>query len=206
MIEITDNAQEYFAKLLAQQEMDNVGLHISVINPGTPHAACDLQFHVPDEADPTPFRTLTFDGFNLYIPKSSEKWLQKASIDFEKEEAGGQLTIKAPGIKGNQPDDDAPLQDKVNWILISEINPGLASHGGMVELEEITANKDIVLRFGGGCHGCGMAEVTLKQGIEKTLKEHLPEIGAVIDVTDHTTGEKPYYESRSGSSPVVTSR
>lgn len=206
MIEITDNAQAYFAKLLAQQEMDNIGLQISVLNPGTPHAACDLQFHVPDGAEPATFKTLAFDDFNLYVSKSSEKWLQKATIDFEKEEAGGQLTIKAPGIKGNQPDSDAPLHDKINWILTSEINPGLASHGGMVELEEITANKDIVLRFGGGCHGCGMADVTLKQGIEKTLKQHFPEIGAVIDATDHASGENPYYESRSGSSPVVGSR
>jgi len=194
MIEITDNAQAYFAKLIAQQEMDNIGLHISVLNPGTPKAACDLQFHSADSESPDLLRTITFDAFNLYVPHSSEKWLQNATIDFEKEDAGGQLTIKAPGIKGNQPEDDAPLQDKINWILTSEINPGLASHGGMVSLEEITAQKDIVLRFGGGCHGCGMADVTLKQGIEKTLKEHFPEIGAVIDATDHTSGENPYYE------------
>jgi len=194
MIEITESAQSYFAKLLVQQDMDNVGLHISVVNPGTPQAACDLQFHSPDSESPDLLRTITFDDFNLYVPHSSEKWLQKATIDFEKDEAGGQLTIKAPGIKGNQPEDDAPLQDKINWILTSEINPGLASHGGVVTLEEITAKKDIVLRFGGGCHGCGMADVTLKQGIEKTLKEHFPEIGAIIDATDHATGENPYYE------------
>lgn len=194
MIEITSNAQAYFAKLIAQQEMDSIGLHISVMNPGTPHAACDLQFHSPDALSPELLRTIEFDDFNLYVPQSSEKWLQKATIDFEKDEAGGQLTIKAPGIKGNQPDDEAPLQDKINWVLTSEINPGLASHGGMVTLEEITAKKDIVLRFGGGCHGCGMADVTLKQGIEKTLKEHFPEIGTVIDATDHATGENPYYE------------
>ena len=194
MIEITQNAQAYFAKLIAQQEMDDIGLHISVVNPGTPKAACDLQFHVPDPNDNRPFRTIKFDEFDMYVPESSERWLQKATIDFEKDEAGGQLTIKAPGIKGNQPEEDAPLQDKINWVLTTEINPGLASHGGMVTLEEITAEKDIVLRFGGGCHGCGMADVTLKQGIEKTLKEQFPEIGAVIDATDHATGENPYYE------------
>lgn len=194
MIEITTDAQAYFAKLIAQQDMDNIGLHISVMNPGTPSAACDLQFHSADAQSADLLRTIEFDDFNLYVPHSSEKWLHKATIDFEKDEAGGQLTIKAPGIKGNQPEEQAPLQDKINWILTSEINPGLASHGGMVTLEEITAQKDIVLRFGGGCHGCGMADVTLKQGIEKTLKEHFPEIGAVIDATDHATGENPYYE------------
>lgn len=194
MIEVTDTAQEYFSKLIAQQEMDGIGLHLSVSKPGTPDAACDLQFHVPDEQDDPEFKTLEFSAFKMFVPESSARWLQKATIDFEKDDTGGQLTIKAPGIKGYQPEEGAPLQDKINWILTTEINPGLASHGGVVTLEEITAQKDIVLRFGGGCHGCGMADVTLKQGIEKTLKEHFPEIGAIIDATDHATGENPYYE------------
>ena len=193
MIEITEGAQEYFAKLIEQQEMDDIGLHISVLNPGTPHAACDLQFHVPGENSDEPQTTLSYDAFNLYVPKTSESWLKDATIDFDKDDtAGGQLTIKAPGIKGKRPEDDAELADKIVWILESEINPGLASHGGMVNLEEITAEKDIVLRFGGGCHGCSMSNVTLKEGIEKTLKEKFPEINNVIDATDHATGSNPY--------------
>jgi len=63
-----------------------------------------------------------------------------------------------------------------------------------VALEEITAEKDVVLRFGGGCHGCGMVSVTLKQGIEKTLKQHFPEINSIIDATDHASGDNPYYK------------
>lgn len=198
MIEITDNAQEYFSKLIAQQEMDDIGLHLSVLNPGTPNAACDLQFHVPGQSAGNGSgdleRTFEYDSFNLYVPHSSERWLTEAKIDFEKDEAGGQLTIKAPGIKGNKPDDDSGLIDRINWILTSEINPGLASHGGMVTLEQITPEMDVILRFGGGCHGCGMANVTLKEGIEKTLKEHFPEINAVVDATDHATGDNPYYK------------
>jgi len=195
MIEITPSAQEYFARLIAQQEMDDIGLHISVLNPGTPNAACDLQFHVPGEnGSSEPEQTFAYDSFNLYVPLSSERWLKEAKIDFEKDDAGGQLTIKAPGIKGNKPADDADLADKINWILEAEINPGLASHGGTVALEEITAEKDVVLRFGGGCHGCGMVSVTLKQGIEKTLKQHFPEINSIIDATDHASGDNPYYK------------
>lgn len=198
MIEITESAQEYFAKLIAQQEMDDIGLHLSVLNPGTPNAACDLQFHVPgqsaaDNSDDLE-KTLEYGSFNLYVPHSSERWLTEAKIDFEKDDAGGQLTIKAPGIKGHKPDDDAGLMDKINWILEAEINPGLASHGGMVSLEQITPEMDVILRFGGGCHGCGMANVTLKEGIEKTLKEHFPQINAVVDATDHASGDNPYYK------------
>lgn len=198
MIEITESAQEYFAKLISQQEMDDIGLHLSVLNPGTPNAACDLQFHVPGQAAPNNSDDLEkifeYGSFNLYVPHSSERWLTEAKIDFEKDDAGGQLSIKAPGIKGHKPDDDAGLVDKINWILEAEINPGLASHGGMVSLEQITEEMDVILRFGGGCHGCGMANVTLKEGIEKTLKEHFPQIKAVVDATDHASGDNPYYK------------
>ena len=198
MIEITENAQEYFAKLIAQQEMDDIGLHLSVLNPGTANAACDLQFHVPGQTAASSTSDLEkifeYDSFNLYVPHSSERWLNAAKIDFEKDDAGGQLTIKAPGIKGHKPDDDAGLTDRINWILEAEINPGLASHGGMVSLEQITPEMDVIMRFGGGCHGCGMASVTLKDGITKTLKEHFPEINAVIDSTDHSSGDNPYYK------------
>jgi len=64
----------------------------------------------------------------------------------------------------------------------------------MVALEQITAENEVVLRFGGGCQGCGQVNVTLQDGIEKTLKEYFPEIKAVIDATDHATGENPYYK------------
>ena len=103
------------------------------------------------------------------------------------------MTIKAPNIKGRAPAADANLSERVNWLLTTEINPSIASHGGQVALQEITADKEVVLQFGGGCHGCGMVDVTLKDGIEKTLREKLPEISGVIDATDHSTGENPYY-------------
>ena len=193
MIEITNSAQEYFGRLIAQQEMDDVGLHLTVLNPGTPVASCDLQFHVPGQSGEKEVE-FNYEGFNLYVPQGSEKWLDAAKIDFEKSDSGGQLTIKAPGIKGDKPDDSENLETKIAWVLQSEINPGLASHGGQVSLEMITPENEVVLRFGGGCHGCGMVSVTLQDGIEKTLKEYFPEIKAVVDVTDHSTGSNPYYK------------
>ena len=193
MIEITNEAQTYFAKLIAQQDMDNVGLHLSVISPGTPSAACDLKFHVPDQSTEQE-REIEFEMFKLYVPVSNERWLTDATIDFETSESGGQLTIKAPGIKGAMPDENGDLAERIAWVLEAEINPGLASHGGMVSLETITPEKEVVLRFGGGCHGCGMADVTLKNGIETTLKKHFPEITAIVDATDHASGSNPYYQ------------
>ncbi len=193
MIEITESAQEYFGKLIEQQDMDDIGLHLTVLKPGTPLASCDLQFHVAGQSGEKELE-FNYDQFNLYVPASSERWLDNAKIDFEKSAAGGQLTIKAPGIKGKEPDDSADLAEKVAWILEAEINPGLASHGGTVTLELITEAKEVVLRFGGGCQGCGMVSVTLQEGIEKTLKEHFPEITAIVDATVHAEGENPYYK------------
>ena len=202
MINITPTAQDYFNKLIAQQDEDGLGLRLAVSHPGTPGAACDLQFcpagqNMPDDV------VQEFDGFNLYIATASEKWLEKAEIDFEEDPTGGQLTIKAPGIKGDAPNSDAAIEDRVSWLLQTEINPALASHGGRVTLVEVTEGKEVILQFGGGCQGCGMADVTMKQGIEQTLKRQIPEITAVMDVTDHTSGTNPYYASgNSGESAV----
>ena len=138
-------------------------------------------------------RVVEFNDFNLYVAAASEQWLTDAQIDFDEDETGGQLTIKAPGIKGSEPAADADIDKRVSWLLETEINPSLASHGGHVTLVEITDKFEVVLQFGGGCQGCGMADVTMKQGIQQTLTHNIPEITAVLDVTDHQSGDNPYY-------------
>jgi Fe/S biogenesis protein NfuA len=84
------------------------------------------------------------------------------------------------------------LSQKVAEIINSEVNPAVASHGGVVELVGVDENKAIIA-FGGGCQGCGMADVTLKQGVEVMIKEKVPEIVEVIDSTDHAAGTNPFY-------------
>ena len=84
------------------------------------------------------------------------------------------------------------LSQKVAEIINSEVNPAVASHGGVVELVGVDENKAIIA-FGGGCQGCGMADVTLKQGVEVMIKEKVPEIIEVIDSTDHAAGTNPFY-------------
>jgi len=202
MIEISESAQQYFTHLISQQDEEGLGLRISVNHPGTPGASCDLQFS-PEGRRMEDDRVVEFQGFNLYVAAASEKWLAEAAIDFEEDDTGGQLTIKAPGIKGSEPSADADMEQRVSWLLETEINPALASHGGHVGLVEITEKMEVVLQFGGGCQGCGMADVTMKQGIEQTLTRHIPEISAVVDVTDHQSGDNPFYASgASGESAV----
>ena len=202
MIEITPNAQNYFKRLIAQQDESGLGLRISVNSPGTPNASCDLQF-CPQGHQQDDDVMVTYPAFNFYVARESEDWLEKAQIDFEENETGGQLSIRAPGIKGSEPPVDAPVEQRIEWFLETEINPSLAAHGGRVALVEITREMEVVLQFGGGCHGCGMVDVTLKQGIEQNLREKIPEITAVIDSTDHSSGENPYYAAGvRGQSPV----
>ena len=89
--------------------------------------------------------------------------------------------------------EDSPLEDRINYLLHSQVNPSLASHGGMVSLVEVVEESIAVLQFGGGCQGCGMVDMTLKDGVEKTLLEQLPELTAVRDVTDHSITENAYF-------------
>lgn len=192
MIEITERAQQYFRHLIEQQGGDGLGLRIRVLSPGTPSADCDLQFW-PSESKRPGDLSAAFAGFELHIATDSADWLREAEIDFEADATGGQLTIKAPHIKGHEPEQDTSLTDRVRWVLDSEINPRLAAHGGKVSLVEVSENGEVVLQFGGGCHGCGMVSVTLREGIEKTLREHFPEVTGICDATDHDRGENPYY-------------
>ena len=105
----------------------------------------------------------------------------------------------SPMITAGARDLKGPLAEKVRIVLEEHINPAIGSHGGTAQL--VAAEGDTVyLRLGGGCQGCGMAQVTLRQGIEAAIKEALPEVKNVIDVTDHEAGTNPYYESAGASS------
>jgi Fe/S biogenesis protein NfuA len=84
------------------------------------------------------------------------------------------------------------LATKVQELIDSMINPAVAGHGGFVQLVEVKDNK-VYLQMGGGCQGCGAADVTLKAGIERLIKEEIPEVEEVLDSTDHASGMNPYY-------------
>lgn len=191
MLTITPAARDYFTRLLSGQP-EGTNLRLAATNPGTPAAAVELNY-CPAGEERAGDHPIDCKTFVLYVDADSANNFADAIIDFESDEMGGELTIRAPGLKGRAPDEDAPLTEKVRWMLDARINPMVAAHGGRVGLVEITRDNDVVLQFGGGCHGCGMVDVTLKQGIETTLKSELPEIRRIIDATDHDTGENPYY-------------
>jgi Fe-S cluster biogenesis protein NfuA len=88
--------------------------------------------------------------------------------------------------------DAETIKKKVQSVLDHEINPAVAAHGGWVELIDVKKNE-VFIRMGGGCVGCGMADVTLKQGVERSIRQAVPEVGAILDTTDHASGRNPYY-------------
>lgn len=97
----------------------------------------------------------------------------------------------SPSYTENLPSSDT-IRTKVQELIDSAINPAVASHGGIVTLLDVKGNN-VFLEFGGGCQGCGMVSVTLKYGVEKLLRDRIPEIGQVLDTTDHAAGTNPYY-------------
>lgn len=192
MINVTPSAQEYLADLIAKKDFE-CNIRIFVSDPGTPRAETCLAFCKSEESKDSDHE-VKYEKFSLFIEVLSMPYLDDAEVNYDKDNFGGQLTIKAPSSRVPRVGEDASLEDKVNYVLYSEINPQLASHGGNVHLQEITEDNYVVLQFGGGCQGCGMVDVTLKEGIEKTLLEQVPEIKGVRDVTDHTDNENAYYK------------
>ena len=191
MINISESAQTHFRKLIEREALPGLGVRLSAVHAGTPRADVRLEFAEPGDLQGDEW-AIDCDGFTLWLDAPSVTYLDGAEIDYETQATGGQLQIRAPKIKGEAPVESASLVERVHWIVEQEINPQLASHRGHVAVQEVTADGVVVLRFGGGCHGCGMADVTLKQGIEKTLLSKVPGVTAVRDATDHDTGEAPY--------------
>jgi Fe/S biogenesis protein NfuA len=191
MINISESAQVHFRRLIEREALPGLGVRLSAIHPGTARADVRLEFVEPDELHGDEW-AVDCEGFTLWLDAPSVPYLDGAEIDYETRTTGGQLQIRAPKIKGEAPTGSASLVERVAWLVENEINPQLAQHRGHVSVQEVTAEGVVLLRFGGGCHGCGMADVTLKQGIEKTLMEKVPGVTAVRDATDHDAGTAPY--------------
>ena len=201
MIDISQRAQQHFQRLLSQQGIEGLSIRLLVTAPGTPAANCELEFREPNELNGSEW-TIECADFLFHVDGESVRWIEGATIDFEPNLTGGQLNIRAPRIKGEIPGAEAGMIERVRYVLEAEVNPRIAAHGGRISLLEVDANGVVVLQFGGGCHGCGMVDVTLKQGVEKTLRERVPEITEVRDATDHAGGSNPYYKKQDGKSAL----
>lgn len=193
MITITDSAKTKFQAILENENRQGNGFRVKAKRGAAPLSVdYGLAFVEPGQ-ETKDDQILEYDGFQVHIDPDSAPLLDGAIVDYVSglNETGFKITNPKAGQvlapKG-------PLADKVQQVLDQRINPAIRSHGGMVSLADI---KDEIayLRFGGGCQGCGMVDVTLKQGVEVMLKEALPELKGVMDITDHAKGTNPYYQA-----------
>ena len=197
MITFTDSARDWITKIIESQDERGLGVRLAIVGRGADGFRYDMSLMKDDEKKPDD--VLVDNGsFRTYIDAESAAKLQGASIDLV--EKFGQSSLK---IDNPNPLWTDPLALAVQGVLDREINPGVASHGGFVTLLDVKEQVTYIA-LGGGCQGCGMADVTLKQGIEVAIKKAVPEITQVLDTTDHAAGRNPYYQqSKGGASPLV---
>ncbi|ODS24717.1 Fe/S biogenesis protein NfuA [Candidatus Endobugula sertula] len=192
IVDITESAQTYLKELLEKQDDDGISIRMFVSNPGTPQAeTCIAYCRLGEEQEGD--EMVEYTDFKAYFEGRSIPFLTDAKVDYATDKMGGQLTIRAPNSKMPQVTDNSPIEDRINYVLYNDVNPGLAAHGGQVELQQFTEDGYAVLKFGGGCQGCSAVDMTLKDGVEKALLAKVPEIKGVRDMTDHSDTSNAYY-------------
>lgn len=189
-VTITESAQKYLLGLLEKQKCEGIAVRMHVQSPGTVKAETCLSYARPGEEKDDDV-VVQYPGFKAYFEKRSVPFLDEARVDYDQDKFGGQLTIKAPNSRMPKLAGNSSLEDQVTYWLVTEINPQLAAHNGEVSLVKME-DSVAVLKFGGGCQGCSAVDITLKQGVEKTLMEKVPGLAGVKDMTDHSDTTNAY--------------
>ncbi|MEE2658727.1 MAG: NifU family protein [Candidatus Latescibacterota bacterium] len=192
MLIISDVAQKKIVELIGKSSEPVHGLRISAQSVSPIKVDYRMAFISQAQADDSN-DIIPFAGFNVFVDGDSTDFVDQATVDFVEGLMGSGFKIERP--RTMPAGTDGTLVEKVQRVLDERVNPSVASHGGRVSLIDLK-DKTVYLQLEGGCQGCGMADVTLKQGIEVMLKEEVPEIDEVLDTTDHANGKNPYYQSQ----------
>ncbi len=191
MITFTDEARE---RVLAFMEMEDGELvvKIEVLDSSPLAPRYDLALIEASERGEAD-ETLDGGGFGLVVDSESAVLLDGATVDWVETIRGSGFKVENPNIKPiGEATPAGPLVERAKHVIEYQINPSIAGHGGAVNL--IDVRDDVIyLEMQGGCQGCGMAAMTLAQGIRRILLEALPEIRDIVDVTNHNAGANPYY-------------
>jgi Fe/S biogenesis protein NfuA len=195
IITITDDAVEAILGIRAQEpDAQDLALTVGITGVRGIEFAYELTFVPVDDAAEDD-RIERFGDLPVVVRADSVENLTGATIRVGEGGLGiDNPNSPVPTIDPGAALTDGPVADRVRAVLDEQINPAIASHGGMAELVGIEGDT-AYLRLGGGCQGCGLAGVTLGQGIEVAIKNAVPEILQVVDVTDHASGDNPYYEA-----------
>jgi len=191
-ITVTEQALDKMKFFLQDKGTEEWGIRVVV------KASNDYAFSMVQLENAQPSDQIHEQGdLSMVIDEISARFLEGATVDFVESEAGSGFQVEKPIPNTEVPpnmalDMEDPLTKQVHEIIEKDINPGIASHGGVAHLRGLQDNV-VYLEMGGGCQGCAQSAATLRMGIETRIKEIVPEILEVVDVTDHAGGENPYY-------------
>ncbi|OGF13041.1 MAG: Fe/S biogenesis protein NfuA [Candidatus Eisenbacteria bacterium RBG_16_71_46] len=197
MVTITEKASEKIRELIAAEKREGLALRFGIGGRGLNGFTYVLRF-VPLSERGAGDTAIDAGGFTVLVDAESATHLAGASVDYVETAQGGGFKIENPNPLWTDPRARA-----VQEVIDRDINPAVASHGGFVTLLDV--RDDVAyIALGGGCQGCGMVDVTLKQGIEVRIREAVPGIREIVDSTDHAGGSNPYYRpSKGGQSPLA---
>jgi Fe/S biogenesis protein NfuA len=202
-VNFTPSARQQLELVLARQQQP-AALRIFVKNPGGASPQYDMALEAADASQPGDI-LVDADGLRVVVDMQSLSALDGATVDFRDDPLQPGFLVEPPRPPTMTVPDafdvTSPLAAQVQSVIEHHVNPGIASHGGRAEL--VGVKDDVVyVALGGGCQGCSMASVTLKQGIEQILKQAIPRIRSVVDATDHAHGNNPFYTAdKAGESP-----
>ena len=196
MLTFTDRARDMVRSFIDQSGGELA--HLRIAHHGSPVSPTfELTLVGPDERSGAD-REIEVDGLAVLVPETSVEALDGATVDFVERvnESGFEVRPPArPGAAGGErPTPTGPIAERVQEVLDAQVNPAIASHGGAIDLYDVK-DTEIYLEMSGGCQGCAMSRMTLRQGVERMLRQAVPEITAVHDITDHASGENPYFEA-----------
>ncbi|MDP2471844.1 MAG: NifU family protein [Candidatus Palauibacterales bacterium] len=191
MVTFTEGARAHVVAFLAE-EPEPLAVRIEVLDSSPLAPRYDLSLIEESEKEGSD-QVYEQGGFEVVVPKASVALLEGAIVDWVESIQGSGFKVENPNIvpigEGTR---EGPVADRVKHVIELQVNPAIASHGGSVTLIEV--RDDVVyLEMEGGCQGCGMAAVTLAQGIRRIIMEAIPEIRDIVDVTNHDAGANPYY-------------
>ena len=191
MLTFTDRAREMVRTFMDQGEGELEALRIGVEgSPVAPRFELTLVARADRRNDE---REVDVGDFAVLVAEESVDRLNGATVDFVERVNESGFEVRAPGSpEATRSDPTGPLADRVREVLDAQVNPSIAAHGGQINLVDVKSTE-IFLERSGGCQGCALSRMTLRQGVEKMLRQSVPEITAVHDVTDHAGGQNPYF-------------
>jgi Fe/S biogenesis protein NfuA len=190
MLTFTETARRMLRSFMAEGYVEQPALRVAVR--GSPFAP-EYELTLVDDEPGADDVVLDGGGFRVLVDRESASRLEGSTIDYVERGGEAGFEVQPPRVRpAASAAPSGPLADRVREVIEQRINPAIAAHGGYITLVDV--KDDVVyIEMSGGCQGCGLARVTLRHGVERMIREAVPEVARIEDVTDHASGRNPYY-------------